>query len=91
MHVYNTKEKIMLIPYIDEKKSCKKNVIVLSTMHDHVKITKDQRKKPRVHTVHNQTKGSVDVDDLLPTTHSKRIKSKRRTLNALEFMLYICR
>ena len=43
-HVYNTKEKIMLVSYIDKKKSSKKNVIVLSTMHDNVKITKDQQK-----------------------------------------------
>ena len=44
MHVYNTKEKIMLVSYIDKKKSSKKNVIVLPTMHDNVKITKDQQK-----------------------------------------------
>ena len=36
------KEKIMLASYIDEKESGKKNVIVLSTMHDNVKITKYQ-------------------------------------------------
>ena len=41
IHVYNTKEKIMLVSYIDRKKSGKKNVIVLSTMHDNIKITKD--------------------------------------------------
>ena len=44
MHVYNTKEKIMLVSYIDKKKSSKKNVIVLPTRHDNVKITKDQQK-----------------------------------------------
>ena len=87
MHVYNTKEKIMLIPYIDERKSCKKNLIVLSTIHDHAKITKHERKKPRVHTMYNQMKGSIDVDDLLSATHSKRIKPKRRPLNALAFNL----
>ena len=27
MHVYNTKDKIMLVSYIDKKKSCKKNVM----------------------------------------------------------------
>ena len=43
MHVFNN----MLGSYIDEKKSGKKNAIVYSTMHDNVKITKDQRKKPR--------------------------------------------
>ena len=32
MHVYNTKEKIMLASYIDKRKSDKKNVIAFSTM-----------------------------------------------------------
>ena len=45
MHVYHTKEKILLVSHIN-KKSLKKNVIVLSTMHDNVEITKDQRKNP---------------------------------------------
>ena len=74
MHVYNTKEKIMLFSYFDKKKSCKKNVIVLSTMHDNVKITKDQRKEPSVHTMYDHTKGGVYVVDLLSTTHSTQKK-----------------
>ena len=42
MQVDYTKEKSMLASYINKKKSGKKNVILLSTMHDNVKITKDQ-------------------------------------------------
>ena len=42
MHVHNTKDKIMLVSYIDTKKGGKKNVIVLSTMLDNVKIAKAQ-------------------------------------------------
>ena len=42
IYVYNTKEKIMLVSYIDKKKSGKKNVIVLSTMHDNVKIVQKE-------------------------------------------------
>ena len=34
-------------------------------MHDNVKIMKDQRKKPSVHTMYDHTKGGVDVVDLL--------------------------
>ena len=41
MHVYNTKQKIMLVSYTD-KKSGEKNVIVLSIMHDNIKITKER-------------------------------------------------
>ena len=70
MDVYNTKQKIMLVFCIDKKKSGKKNVIVLSTIHDNVKITKDQRKKPSVHTMHDRTKGGINVVNILSTTHS---------------------
>ena len=44
MHVCNTKEKIKRDSYIDKKKSGKKNVIVLSAMHDNVKITKEAQR-----------------------------------------------
>lgn len=40
---------IMLFSYIDKQNSGEKNVIVLSNMHENVKVTKDQRKKPEVH------------------------------------------
>ena len=50
MHVYNTKEKIMLVSYIDKKENGEKNVTV-NTMHDHdnVNITKYLGKKPSVY------------------------------------------
>ena len=67
----------MLVSYIDKKKSGKKNVIALSTMHDNVKITKDQRKKPSVHTIYDHTKGGIGAVNFLSTTHSTRIKSGR--------------
>ena len=81
------KEKIMLASYIDEKESGKKNVIVLSTMHDNVRITKYQWKKPIVHTIYDHTKGGIDVVNLLSTTHLIRLKSRRWPLNALSFIL----
>ena len=56
MYVYHTKEKIMLNFHINKKKMGKKNVIVLSSMHDSVKITKDQRKKPCVHAMYDHCK-----------------------------------
>ena len=33
-------------------------------MHDHVKIKKDQQKKPSVLTMYDYTKGGVDVVDI---------------------------
>ena len=39
LYVYHKEKNIMLAFYIGKKKSGKKNVIVLSTMHDSVKVT----------------------------------------------------
>ena len=77
MRFYNTKGKIRLVSYIDKKKSGKNNLIVLSTIHNNVKITKDQWKKPSVQTVYDPSKGGIDVVDLLLTTHSTWIKSRK--------------
>ena len=41
LYVYHEVKNVMLVSYIDKKKSGKKNVIVLTTMHDKVKITND--------------------------------------------------
>ena len=70
----------MLVSYIDEKKSGKKNVIVFSTMRDDVKIMIDHRKNSSIHTMYDNTKGVVNFVDLYSTTHSTRIKSRRWTL-----------
>ena len=66
-------------------------MIILSTMHKNVKVTKDHRKKPQVHTMYDHTKGGVYVVDLLSTSHSTRIKTKRWSLNALAFIFDTCR
>ena len=76
-NVCNTKQKTMLVSYVDKKRSGKKNATVLSIMHDHVKITKDQQKKPSLRLIYDHTKGGVDVVDLLSTANSTRIKSRR--------------
>ena len=60
-------------------------------MHDSVKVTNDQRKKSRIHRIYDHTKGGVDVMDLLSTSHSTRIKSKRWPINAFAFILDTCR
>ena len=35
----------MLVSYIDKIKSAKKNVMVLTSMDDKIKLTKDERRK----------------------------------------------
>ena len=41
----------MLVSCVDKKNSGKRNVVVLTTMHTTVRVTKDQRVKPNVHTL----------------------------------------
>ena len=77
LYVYHKEKNVMLASYIDKKESGKKNVFVLSTMHDSVKVTNNQRKKPQIRNMYDHTKGGVDVVDLLSTSHSIRINSKR--------------
>ena len=91
LYVYHKEKNIMLASYIDKIKSGKKNIIVLSTMHDSVKVTNDQRNKPQIHSMYDHMKGGVDVVDLLSTSHSTRIKSKRWPINAFAFILDTCR
>ena len=66
-------------------------MIVLTTMHNIVKVTQDQRQKPNVHIMYDYTKGGVDIVDLLSTHHSTRMKTKRWPINALAFGLDTCR
>ena len=91
LYVYHKEKNMVLASYIDKKKSGKKKVNVLSTMHDSVKVTNNQRKKPQIHSMYDHMKGGVDVVDLLSTSHSKRIKSKRWPINAFAFILDTCR
>ena len=59
----------MLTSYINKRKLSKKNVIDLSSMHDSIKVTKNQRKKPSVHAIYDYTNVGV-VANLLSTSHS---------------------
>ena len=57
------------------KKNMGKKTVVLSAMHSSVRVTKDKRKKPQVHTFYDQTKGGVGVVDLTSSRQSTRFKS----------------
>ena len=78
---------IMLISYVVKKKSGKRNILMLTTMHKSVKITRDSRKKPNVITLYDCTKGGVDVMDMISSNLSTRIQSRRWPLNVLAFVL----
>ena len=78
---------LMLVSYVDKMKSGNKNIVVLTSMHDNARVTKDEKRKPQVHTLYDHTKGGVDVVDLVSSNCSTRIKSKRCPLNSLAFIL----
>ena len=80
-------ENTMFVSYIDKKKTGKKNVVVLTTMHDTVRVTKDTIRKPDVIKLYDHTIGGVDVVDLISSGSSTRIKIRRWTMNALAFIL----
>lgn len=50
---HREEQNIMLVSCIDQKKAGKKNVIVLTTMHDNVSVTKNKRSKLDVHVIYN--------------------------------------
>ena len=79
-------EKNMIVSFVDKKKKGMKNIVVLTTMHDTVSVTKDQRRKPNVIVFYDYTKGGVDVVDLIAKM-STRIKNKRWIINSLAFVL----
>ena len=56
-------------------------------MHDEVRVTKDEWKKPDIHKLYDHTKGDVDVVDLISTSCTTRIKNERWPLNAFAFIL----
>ena len=76
----------MLVSYVDKKKSGKKNVLILTTMHE-VKVIRDERMKPNVHCFYDHTKEGVDVVNLISSSLSTRIKCKRWPINCLAFLL----
>lgn len=78
---------MIMVSYIDKNTSSAKSVMMLTTMHDKVKVTNDQCHKSQAHVMHDQTKSGFDVVDLLSSTHGTRTKCKRWTINTLEFLL----
>ena len=84
---YSDDEKTMPLLYIDKKKKGKKNILVLTTMHNQLKLSVDERKKPHALVFYDHTKAGVDVVDLISAKMLTRMKRRRWTLNIFAFML----
>ena len=52
-------------------------MIVLSTMHIYVEITRDRREETNMIVLYDHRKGGVDIVDLISSKFYVRIKSKR--------------
>ena len=87
IYAYQSNGDGLLVSYVDKKKAGKKNIVVLTTMHTFVSVTKDQRVKPNVHTFYDHTKGEVGVVDLVSTHNTTKMKNRRWPINALAFVL----
>ena len=61
------REKLTLVSYIPKSKSKKKNVVLISSMHQDKKIDEATSgdKKPEIISFYNSTKGGVDVVDIM--------------------------
>lgn len=77
----------MLLSYADKKKKGTKIVLFLTTMHDTVLVSHDERVKPAPIVYYDHMKGGVDIVDLLSCMNSTRFKTPRWTMNALAFLL----
>ena len=87
LYAYQKDGEAMLVSYVDKKKSGKRNVVVLTTMHNSVSVTKDQRVKPNVHTFYDHTKGGVDVVNLVSSHNTTKMETRKWPVNALAFIL----
>ena len=62
-------------------------IFLFSTMHDEMRVPKDQQAKPQPKVYYDHMKDGVDAVDLMSAMASKREKNKCWTMNALFYML----
>ena len=70
----------MLVSYADKKSNATKKtniVLLLSTMQDETRVSKDQWAKVHPIVYYDHMKGGVDVEDLISAMASTWVKNKR--------------
>ena len=78
---------LILVSYIDKEKNGKRNVVVLTPMHDKIKVTKEEKQKPQVHTFYAHTEVGVNIVNLNFRYILTRMKIKRWAMNYVTFIL----
>ena len=89
--MFGFREKLSLVSYVPKSKSKKKNVALISSMHQDKKIDKatGEDKKPEIITFYNSTKGGVDVVDMMMDKYSISRNSRRWPLTVFFALLNI--
>ena len=77
--MFGFREKLTLVSYIPKSNSKKKNVVLISSMHQDKKIDEPtgEDKKPEIITFYDSTKGGVDVVDMMMDKYSVSRNSRR--------------
>ena len=77
--LFGFSEKAAIVSYQGSKK---KNVVVLSSMHDTIDIPKDDnpKTKPQMVLTYNKTKGGVDTMDQMAMNRTCKRQTKRRPM-----------
>ena len=60
----------------EKKKKSTKIALVLTTMHDEMRVSKDARNKPEPILYYDHMKGCVDIIDLLSCIKTTRMKTR---------------
>ena len=77
--VYANEDDMMLTSYVVKKKSGKRNILLLSTMHDNVRCSRDERKKPNTICFYDKAKGGLDVVDVVIGKYTTYMLDTART------------
>ena len=85
--VYENEDGLMFTSYVVNKKSGKRNILPLSTMHDDIRCSRYERKKPNTICFYDKTKGGVDVVHMVIGKYTNKYKTRRPTMNAFAYML----
>ena len=81
------KDDLMLTSYVVKKKSGKRNILLMSTMYDDVRCSRDERKKPNTNCFYDKTKGGVDFVDMVIGKYTSKYKTRRWIINTFAYML----
>ena len=76
---------------VNTKSSGKRNVLMLSTIHPILGISKDVKPKPALYKLYDYTKGGTDIVDQKISFYSCKPKSRKWTIVAFSYLMDTCR